>query len=159
MPCETLPGRLDQIYNSLALSTIRTIILLIMKSNSRLIFIVDDDPDDRQIILDAFLEKRIDLVPWGFPCVRVEGGRGYTGKGSTADSCEVGVPGGVNIANRRFVVDEVLGTVSVYCTFGAGGPNGEGASDSRPQVVRCEPLACDRQKGLSRHHPRPVQFH
>ena len=28
-----------------------------MKSNSRLIFIVDDDPDDRQIILDAFLEK------------------------------------------------------------------------------------------------------
>jgi CheY-like chemotaxis protein len=28
-----------------------------MKSNSKLIFIVDDDPDDRQIILDAFLEK------------------------------------------------------------------------------------------------------
>jgi CheY-like chemotaxis protein len=27
-----------------------------MKSNSQLIFIVDDDPDDRQIILDAFLE-------------------------------------------------------------------------------------------------------
>ncbi len=80
--------------------------------------------------LDAFLEKRIDLVPWGFPCVRVEGGA-YTGKGSPADSCEVGVPGGVNIANRRFVVDEVLGTVSVYCTFGAGGPNGgSGAPDS-----------------------------
>ena len=80
--------------------------------------------------LDAFLEKRIDLVPWGFPCVRVEGGA-YTGKGSPSDSCEVGVPGGVNIANRRFVVDEVLGTVSVYCTFGAGGPNGgSGAPDS-----------------------------
>lgn len=28
-----------------------------MKSNSQLIFIVDDDPDDRQIILDAFLER------------------------------------------------------------------------------------------------------
>ena len=28
-----------------------------MKSNTRLIYIVDDDPDDRQIILDAFLEK------------------------------------------------------------------------------------------------------
>ncbi|HTI89359.1 MAG TPA: response regulator [Puia sp.] len=28
-----------------------------MKSNSHLIFIVDDDPDDRQIILDAFLER------------------------------------------------------------------------------------------------------
>jgi hypothetical protein len=80
--------------------------------------------------LDAFLEKRIDLVPWGFPCVRVEGGA-YTGKGSPADSCEVGVPGGVNIANRRFVVDEVLGTVQVFCTFGAGGPGGgSGAPDS-----------------------------
>ncbi|HXB07463.1 MAG TPA: response regulator [Puia sp.] len=35
-----------------------------MKSNTRLIFIVDDDPDDRQIILDAFLEKspQIDYV-------------------------------------------------------------------------------------------------
>jgi CheY-like chemotaxis protein len=28
-----------------------------MKNNSRLIYIVDDDPDDRQIILDAFLER------------------------------------------------------------------------------------------------------
>ena len=35
-----------------------------MKSNTRLIYIVDDDPDDRQIILDAFLEKspQIDYV-------------------------------------------------------------------------------------------------
>jgi hypothetical protein len=80
--------------------------------------------------LDAFLEKKIDLVPWGFPCVRLEGGA-YTGKGSPSDSCEVGVPGGVNIANRRFVVDEVLGTVQVFCTFGAGGPGGgSGAPDS-----------------------------
>jgi hypothetical protein len=81
--------------------------------------------------LDAFLEKRIDLVPWGFPCERTEGGRGYTGKGSPSDSCDVGVPAGVNIANRRFVVDEVLGVVSVYCTFGAAGPNGgSGAPDN-----------------------------
>jgi len=80
--------------------------------------------------LDAFLEKKIDLVPWGFPCVRVEGGA-YTGKGTASDSCEVGVPGGVNIVGRRFVVDEVLGTVQVFCTFGAGGPNGgSGAPDS-----------------------------
>lgn len=80
--------------------------------------------------LDAFLEKKIDLVPWGFPCVRIEGGA-YTGKGSPSDSCEVGVPGGVNITNRRFVVDEVLGTVAVFCTFGAGGPNGgSGAPDT-----------------------------
>ena len=80
--------------------------------------------------LDAFLEGKIDQVPWGFPCVRVEGGA-YTGKGSPDDSCEVGVPSGVNIANRRFVVDEVIGSVVVFCTFGAGGPNGgSGAPDT-----------------------------
>jgi hypothetical protein len=80
--------------------------------------------------LDAFLEQKLDLVPWGFPCERVEGGM-YTGKGLPTDSCEVGVPGNVNIANRRFVVDEVMGTVLVLCTFGAGGPNGgSGAPDS-----------------------------
>ena len=80
--------------------------------------------------LDAFLEGKIDRVPWGFPCVRVEGGM-YTGKGTPADSCEVGVPSGVNIANRHFVVDEVLGSVVAFCTFGAGGPNGgSGAPDT-----------------------------
>jgi len=77
--------------------------------------------------LDAFLEGKIDLVPWGFPCVRTEGGA-YTGKGLPSDSCEVGVPSGVNIANRRFVVDEVIGSVVAYCTFGAGGPNGGSGS-------------------------------
>jgi hypothetical protein len=81
--------------------------------------------------LDAFLEQRTDLVPWGFPCERTEGGRGYTGKGSPADSCAVGVPKGVNIVNRHFVVDEVLGSVQVFCTFGAGTPGGgSGAPDS-----------------------------
>lgn len=80
--------------------------------------------------LDAFLEGKIDQVPWGFPCVRIEGGA-YTGTGSPDDSCEVGVPAGVNIVDRRFVVDEVLGSVVVYCTFGAGGPDGgSGAPDT-----------------------------
>jgi hypothetical protein len=80
--------------------------------------------------LDAFLERKIDLVPWGFPCVRLEGGA-YTGKDSPADSCEVGVPSGVNIVNRRFIVDPVMGTVQVFCTFGAGSPGGgSGAPDS-----------------------------
>lgn len=77
--------------------------------------------------LDAFLEKKIDLVPWGFPCNRTEGGA-HTGKGSPEDSCEVGVPAGVNIVNRRFVVDEVLGSVVVYCTFGTGTPGGSSGS-------------------------------
>ncbi len=35
-----------------------------MKNNAHLIYIVDDDPDDRQIILDAFVERnpQIDYV-------------------------------------------------------------------------------------------------
>jgi hypothetical protein len=80
--------------------------------------------------LDAFLEGKIDLVPWGFPCVRTEGGA-HTGTGSPDDSCEVGVPSGVNIANRRFIVDEVIGSIVAFCTFGAGTPDGgSGAPDT-----------------------------
>jgi hypothetical protein len=86
--------------------------------------------------LDAFLEGKIDDVPWGFPCVRVEGGA-YTGKGSPDDSCEVGVPAGVNISNRRFVVDEVTGTVAVFCTFGTGGSGG-GSSAPDTHLFRVE---------------------
>ena len=80
--------------------------------------------------LDAFLEQKKELVPWGYPCVRTEGGM-YTGKGTPKDSCDVGVPSGVNIANRRFVVDETIGSVVAFCTFGAGSPTGgSGAPDS-----------------------------
>lgn len=80
--------------------------------------------------LDAFLEGRIDLVPWGFPCHRTEGGA-HTGTGSPDDSCESGVPSGVNIANRRFIVDDVLNSVVAFCTFGAGTPGGgSGAPDT-----------------------------
>jgi hypothetical protein len=80
--------------------------------------------------LDAFLEGKKDLVPWGYPCNRTEGGA-HTGTGSPADSCDVGVPSGVNIANRRFVVDPTIGAVVVFCTFGAGTPGGgSGAPDT-----------------------------
>ena len=80
--------------------------------------------------LDAFLEGNTDDVPWGYPCVRTEGGM-HTGTGSDDDTCAVGVPSGVNIANRRFVVDETIGSVVVFCTFGAGSPGGgSGAPDT-----------------------------
>ena len=49
--------------------------------------------------LDAFLEAKIDLVPWGYPCERIEGGM-FTGRNSAQDTCEAGVPSGVNIAHR-----------------------------------------------------------
>jgi hypothetical protein len=76
--------------------------------------------------LDAFLEQKKDLVPWGYPCNRTEGGSMHTGRGNADDSCDVGVPSGVNIANRRFVVDATIGAVVAFCTFGAG--NAEGGS-------------------------------
>jgi len=80
--------------------------------------------------LDAFLEGKKEGVPWGYPCNRTEGGM-HTGNGSPKDSCDVGVPSGVNIANRRFIVDETLGSVVVYCTFGAGSVGGgSGAPDT-----------------------------
>jgi hypothetical protein len=76
--------------------------------------------------LDAFLEGKLDLVPWGQPCNRTEGGMRIPG-----DLCQAGVPSGVNIANRHFVVDETIGAVVAFCTFGAGGPNGgSGAPDT-----------------------------
>src|SRR5499425_1973695 len=77
--------------------------------------------------LDAFLEGKKDLVPWGYPCNRTEGGA-HTGNGSPTDSCDVGVPSGVNIANRRFVVDATIGAVVAFCTFGAGNANGGSGS-------------------------------
>ena len=82
--------------------------------------------------MDAFLEGKFDLVPWGFPCVRIEGGLSTSpGEGSPDDSCEVGVPAEVNITNRRFVVDEIKGSVLVLCTFGPSSPDGKiGAADS-----------------------------
>jgi hypothetical protein len=70
--------------------------------------------------LDAFLEKKVDLVPWGYPCNRTEGGL-RTGKGAPDDSCQVGVPAGVNIVARRFVVDENIGAVVAFCRFGVNG--------------------------------------
>jgi hypothetical protein len=70
--------------------------------------------------LDAFLEQKVDLVPWGYPCNRTEGGI-RTGKGVPEDSCQVGVPSGVNIVARRFIVDETTGAVVAFCTFGVGG--------------------------------------
>ena len=80
--------------------------------------------------LDAFLEGKKDLVPWGYPCNRTEGGA-HTGNGSPMDSCDVGVPSGVNIANRRFIVDPSMGSVVVFCTFGAGSVGGgSGAPDT-----------------------------
>jgi hypothetical protein len=56
-------------------------------------------------------------VPWGTPCNRLEGGA-YTGDGSAGDSCNAGVPSGMNIIHRRFVIDEAMGAVVGFVRFG-----------------------------------------
>ncbi len=84
--------------------------------------------DSRETILAAanaylnlFNDKNV-TVPWGSPCARLEGGL-YTAKGapgvvSPDDTCNVGVPSGTKLVNRRYVVDEALGAVTVLLNFG-----------------------------------------
>lgn len=67
--------------------------------------------------LDLFRDKTVD-VPWGTPCARLEGGI-YTGRGEQSDSCNVGVPDGVDLLERRYIVDEARGAVNVFLEFGA----------------------------------------
>ncbi|ORY14250.1 hypothetical protein BCR34DRAFT_560524 [Clohesyomyces aquaticus] len=69
---------------------------------------------------DIFHDKTA-KVPWGTPCARLEGGS-YTGKGTASDSCNVGIPSGVELTNRRYVIDEEYGTVDVFMSF-AGIPD------------------------------------
>ncbi|KAF2473129.1 uncharacterized protein BDR25DRAFT_387259 [Lindgomyces ingoldianus] len=69
---------------------------------------------------DIFHDKSV-KVPWGQPCARLEGGS-YTGKGQSSDRCDVGIPNGVELTNRRYVIDEEYGTVDVFMSF-AGIPD------------------------------------
>ena len=86
------------------------------------------DRDSRDVIvaaanayLDSFNDKKV-VVPWGSPCARLEGGL-YTAKGapgvvSAEDTCNVGVPANTKLVDRRYVVDEAIGAVTVLLTFG-----------------------------------------
>jgi hypothetical protein len=65
--------------------------------------------------LDVFNDNSTP-VPWGTPCNRLEGGA-HTGNGSPTDSCNVGVPSGMHILNRRFIVDEEMNAVDVLDRF------------------------------------------
>jgi hypothetical protein len=71
--------------------------------------------------LDLFNNKNA-KVPWGTPCARLEGGL-YTSKAQPGslnpdDSCNVGVPSGVPIVDRTYVIDPELGAVTVLSHFG-----------------------------------------
>ncbi|KAI1632715.1 hypothetical protein F4809DRAFT_66533 [Biscogniauxia mediterranea] len=84
--------------------------------------IPEDRRDSREVIqaaadayADIFDDKSV-TVPWGTPCARLEGGA-YTGTGSESDRCDVGIPSGVQLVNRRYVIDETLGAVDVFIDF------------------------------------------
>ena len=71
--------------------------------------------------LDLFNNKNA-KVPWGTPCARLEGGA-YTSKAQPGslnpdDSCNVGVPSGVPIVDRNYVIDVDRGAVAVLSHFG-----------------------------------------
>jgi hypothetical protein len=60
-------------------------------------------------------------VPWGIPCERLEGGAYTNPKGEQNPSCTGGPPlkgSGVQITNRRFIVDLDMGTVVGLMNFG-----------------------------------------
>ncbi|KAK3370688.1 hypothetical protein B0H63DRAFT_319553 [Podospora didyma] len=69
---------------------------------------------------DIFNNKSV-VVPWGRPCARLEGGA-YTGNGGPNDKCDVGIPNGVALVDRRYVIDETVGAVDVFLSF-AGIPD------------------------------------
>jgi hypothetical protein len=66
--------------------------------------------------LDTFSDKSVE-VPWGRPCARLEGGA-YIGGNGPDDTCDIGVPEGVPMVERQYVVDEVLGAVNVQLRMG-----------------------------------------
>jgi hypothetical protein len=91
-----------------------------------------DKRSDRQTLIqvasdyfDIFQDySAFEKIPWGIPCVRIEGGA-YTNPNNDPDpSCTAGVPkgGGVPMTNRYYVVDVDMGTVVGFVDF--GGANG-----------------------------------
>ncbi|HEX5108845.1 MAG TPA: hypothetical protein VFV95_10380 [Vicinamibacterales bacterium] len=61
-------------------------------------------------------------VPWGTPCNRLEGGI-RTGRGQPDDSCNVGVPSGMKLTERRFIADPEIGAVVGFIRWPTGVPD------------------------------------
>jgi len=84
--------------------------------------------DNRQTLIaaanayfDVFDDNSI-KVPWGTPCNRLEGGI-RTGRGMPDDSCNVGVPSGMKLTNRRFIADPEIGAVVGFIRWPSGVPD------------------------------------
>ncbi|KLU84635.1 hypothetical protein MAPG_03675, partial [Magnaporthiopsis poae ATCC 64411] len=86
--------------------------------------ILPEGKRDTRAVIKAAADAYLDLfndtsvkVPWGEGCRRLEGGL-YTQPGNT---CASGVPQGIPLVNRRYVIDEEYGTVDVFLNFGQNG--------------------------------------
>ncbi|KAH8897730.1 hypothetical protein GQ53DRAFT_449691 [Thozetella sp. PMI_491] len=84
---------------------------------------VRDTRDTLQGAADAYfnmLGNHSLPVPWGYPCRRLEGGA-ITGTGAANDTCFIDIPANTTMKapNRRYVIDEVVGAVSMMLEFGA----------------------------------------
>jgi len=84
--------------------------------------------DSRQILIaaanayfDVFNDNTV-KVPWGTPCNRLEGGI-RTGRGQADDSCNVGVPSGMKLTDRRFIADPEIGAVVGFIRWPSGVPD------------------------------------
>ncbi len=86
-----------------------------------------DNRVSRQDLIDAanqyfdfvFMDKGI-RPPWGTPCARLEGGAYTNPDNNDKDNCQIPGPlGELPIVDRTYVVDEEMGTVNVFCRFGA----------------------------------------
>jgi hypothetical protein len=63
-------------------------------------------------------------VPWGTPCYRLEGGKGCTPAADKASqSCNVGVPDGINFKSTHWVVDLELNTAVGLTLFAGADPD------------------------------------
>ncbi|CAK7200109.1 hypothetical protein SEUCBS139899_002798 [Sporothrix eucalyptigena] len=79
-----------------------------------------------QAAADAYLDMwsnstAINAVPWGTPCARTEGSAHVT------PSCKSGAPSGGTAAgkntDRRYVIDETVGSCNAFCAFGGQMPD------------------------------------
>lgn len=67
---------------------------------------------------DVFVNKTV-VVPWGFPCTRLEGG--YIDANGT---CDTDIPDvTIHTVDRRYVVDDRVGVVNIISNFGILGPD------------------------------------
>ena len=123
---------------------------------------------------DVFYDRSFsEKVPWGIPCVRIEGGMYTNEKNDPNPSCRGAAPkqgsvnqggvmqGGVKLVDRRFVVDEEMGTVVGLALFEQSGlPDShmfrlENGKLRYVHTITVCPNGCPRMGSASKAKPKP----